>query len=79
MFTPVLAKHTKNLTLVDILAVGMDCMQRNIDEAREFLQAAGIDVGSVAPIVQDKFISAFMRATKPASAIVCCGPTCCGS
>ncbi len=28
-FTPVLAKHTKHLSLVDILSVGVDRMQRN--------------------------------------------------
>jgi hypothetical protein len=34
-FTPVLAKHTKNLSLVDILAVGVDRMQRNFDPMRK--------------------------------------------
>ena len=31
VFTPVLAKHTKHLNLVDILAVGVDRMQRNFE------------------------------------------------
>ncbi len=35
VFTPVLAKHTKNLSLVDILAVGVDRMQRNLDPMRK--------------------------------------------
>ena len=48
-----------------------------IDDAREFLRAAGIDAESVAPKVQDKFISAFVRAKKPAKAAACCGPSCC--
>jgi len=48
-----------------------------IDDAREFLRAAGIDAESVAPKVQDKFISAFVRAKKPSKAGACCGPTCC--
>jgi len=30
-FTPVLAKHTKHLSLVDILSVGVDRMQRNFE------------------------------------------------
>jgi hypothetical protein len=30
-FTSVLAKHTKNLSLVDILAVGVDRMQRSFE------------------------------------------------
>jgi arsenite methyltransferase len=51
----------------------------NIDNAREFLTAAGIDPASVAPQVEGKFISAFVRAAKPASAKVCCAPTCRGS
>lgn len=33
-FTPVLAKHTKHLSLVDILAVGVDRMQRNFEPMR---------------------------------------------
>jgi arsenite methyltransferase len=48
-----------------------------IDDAREFLRAAGIDEESTAPKVQDKFISAFVRAKKPAKAATCCGPSCC--
>jgi arsenite methyltransferase len=51
----------------------------NVDDAREFLKAAGIDANSIAPKVQDKFISAFVRAQKPATAKACCGPTCCAA
>lgn len=51
----------------------------NVDDAREFLKAAGIDADSIAPKVQDKFISAFVRAQKPATAKACCGPTCCAA
>jgi arsenite methyltransferase len=47
-----------------------------VEEAREFLTAAGLDAEVVGPQVKDKFISAFIRATKPA-ALSCCGPTCC--
>ena len=46
----------------------------NLDEARQFLTQAGIDADVVAQSAADKFASAFVRATKPAS---CCGPTCC--
>ena len=35
------------------------------EEAREFLQAAGFDAEKIAPLVQDKFMSAFIRASKP--------------
>jgi len=51
----------------------------NIDDAREFLTAAGIDPASVASQVDGKFISGFVRATKPTSAKACCAPTCCRS
>ena len=51
----------------------------NIEDAREFLKAAGIDADSVAPKVEDKFISAFVRAQKPLSVAACCGPTCCAA
>jgi arsenite methyltransferase len=48
----------------------------SIDDAKEFLKAAGIDADAIAPQIRDKFISAFVRAQKPA-AKTCCGPTCC--
>ena len=44
------------------------------DDARTFLAGNGIDVDSIALQVEGKFMSAFVRATKPRS---CCGPTCC--
>ena len=49
------------------------------EDAREFLSAAGIDVDAIAPDVDGKFMSAFVRAAKPADAgaKACCGPTCC--
>jgi arsenite methyltransferase len=47
------------------------------EESRAFLAAAGLDPDRVAPLIDGKFISAFIRATKPAAA-GCCGPTCCG-
>jgi len=45
-----------------------------IDDAREFLSGQNIDVDAIAPQVDGKFMSAFVRAVKPQS---CCGPTCC--
>jgi len=47
----------------------------SIGDAREFLGAAGIDVDAIAPQVDGKFMSAFIRAMKPAAA--CCGADCC--
>jgi len=48
----------------------------DINDARDFLQTSGLDVDTVAPQVQGKFISAFVRAQKP-KANNCCAPTCC--
>jgi arsenite methyltransferase len=39
-----------------------------IEDAREFLGAAGLDVNAIASQVEGKFISAFVRAQKPARA-----------
>lgn len=36
-----------------------------VEDAREFLSAEGIDVDSIAPHVDGKFMSAFVRAVKP--------------
>ena len=38
------------------------------EDAREFLSAAGVDVDAIAPQVDGKFLSAFVRAVKPANA-----------
>ena len=48
----------------------------NIEDARQFLTGEGIDVDAIAPQVQNKFMSAFIRAVKPAPK-ECCGPACC--
>src|SRR6202011_5810082 len=48
------------------------------EDAREFLTGQGIDVDALAPQVDGKFLSAFVRAVKPArKQEACCGPTCC--
>jgi arsenite methyltransferase len=39
----------------------------SIEDARQFLAAEGLDVDAIAPLVEGKFISAFVRATKPAA------------
>jgi arsenite methyltransferase len=49
-----------------------------IEDAREFLSAQDIDVDAIAPQVDGKFMSAFVRAVKPPKqSEPCCGPTCC--
>jgi ubiquinone/menaquinone biosynthesis C-methylase UbiE len=37
----------------------------NVEDARQFLTAAGVDVDAIAPQTEGKFLSAFIRATKP--------------
>ena len=49
------------------------------EDAREFLSGKGVDVDAIAGRIDGKFMSAFVRATKPRSAKSCCAPTCCGS
>ena len=48
-----------------------------VEEARDFLSSAGLDVDKVAPLIDGKFMSAFVRATKPFPKAACCGPSCC--
>jgi arsenite methyltransferase len=47
----------------------------NVEDARQFLTDAGVDVDAIAPEVNGKFMSAFIRAAKPKAA--CCQPDCC--
>jgi ubiquinone/menaquinone biosynthesis C-methylase UbiE len=51
----------------------------HMEDAREFLSGQGFDVDALAPQVDGKFFSAFVRAVKPAliKEASCCGPTCC--
>src|SRR6202140_4071791 len=49
-----------------------------VEDAREFLSSSGIDVDAIAAQVDEKFMSAFVRAVKPKrTQEACCGPTCC--
>jgi SAM-dependent methyltransferase len=55
----------------------------SVVDARQFLTAQGIDVDAIAPQVEGKVVSAFVRAKKPVAKAVtaqrdCCGPACCG-
>ena len=45
-------------------------------EAREFLEAAGLDAANVGPQIEGKFISASIRAIKPARSGYVIGPSC---
>ncbi len=48
----------------------------NVQDARQFLTNSGVDVDAIAAEVDGKFMSAFLRATKPAEAC-CTGVGCC--
>jgi len=47
----------------------------SVEDARAFLSGQGIDVDAMAPQVEGKIMSAFVRATKPKAG--CCAPGCC--
>jgi ubiquinone/menaquinone biosynthesis C-methylase UbiE len=47
----------------------------NVKDARQFLTQAGVDVDAIAAQVEGKFMSAFIRATRPEAS--CCEPGCC--
>jgi SAM-dependent methyltransferase len=56
----------------------------SVADARQILTAQGIDVDAIAPHVEGKFVSAFIRAKKPATKKSgaeesCCDPSCCAS
>jgi SAM-dependent methyltransferase len=48
----------------------------DVNDARGFLSDTGVGVDAVAPAVEGKVASAFIRAVKPATQ-ACCGPQCC--
>jgi len=46
----------------------------SIEDARQFLAGEGRDVEAIAPQIEGRFMSAFIRAAKPKD---CCGASCC--
>ena len=50
-----------------------------VEDAREFLAGEGVDVDALAPQIDGKFMSGFIRAVKPSDSKdkACCGPACC--
>ena len=48
----------------------------SIEDARTFLVGQGLDVDALTKEIEGKFMSAFIRATKPVAA-ACCAPSCC--
>ena len=47
------------------------------EEAGDFLMAAGLEPDKVGPLIDGKFISAFVRAVKPVRQSATVGPSCC--
>ena len=46
-------------------------------DARQFLTEAGLAADDLAPEIDGRYMSAFIRARKPLRATACCGPSCC--
>ena len=49
----------------------------DVEDARVYLAESGLDVDAIAPVVNGRVTSAFVRARKPEPHAACCGPTCC--
>ncbi len=69
-------EYTAKLTEAGFSKIGIEATRvYGIEEARAFLAGQGLDAEAIAREVDGKFISAFVRATKPAGG--CCNPGCC--
>jgi SAM-dependent methyltransferase len=82
-------EYTAKLSAAGFAAIEIEPTRvYDIEDARAFLSSEGIDVDAIAPQVEGKFMSAFIRAIKPADEpavlseaktqkIACCAPGCC--
>ena len=62
-------EYRSKLTAVGFAAIEIEPTRiYNVEDARAFLSGEGIDVDAIAPQIESKFMSAFIRATKPNSA-----------
>jgi SAM-dependent methyltransferase len=69
------SEYTNKLTKAGFAAIEIEPTRiYDIEDARAFLSNQGVDVDAIAPAVADKFMGAFIRATKP---VGCCTPGCC--
>jgi SAM-dependent methyltransferase len=69
------AEYTAKLTAAGFAAIEIEPTRvYDVEDARAFLSDEGIDVDRIAPQIENKFMSAFIRATKPNG---CCAPGCC--
>jgi SAM-dependent methyltransferase len=71
------SEYAEKLTRAGFETIGIEPTRvYNVEDARAFLSGRGVDVDAMAPQVEGKFMSAFVRAVKPAA---CCAPNCCAS
>ena len=69
-------EYTGRLAMAGFEEISMEpTREYDVEDARQFLTEAGVDVDVIGPQVKGKFFSAFIRANKPKSA--CCQPGCC--
>jgi arsenite methyltransferase len=60
-------EYRRKLTAAGFEAVAIEPTRvYDIEDARAFLSGHGVDADAVAPLVRDTFMSAFVRARKPA-------------
>ncbi len=60
------SEYTAKLAKVGFEAISIEATRvYNIEDARAFLTVKGIDVDAIAPQVEGKFMSGFIRAVKP--------------
>jgi arsenite methyltransferase len=68
-------QYVAKLSKAGFEAIGIEPTRAyDVEDARTFLNGHGIDVDAIATQVEGKFMSAFIRATKPVN---CCAPGCC--
>ena len=71
-------EYRAKLEAAGFAEIGMETTRvYDVEDARAFLATSGVDVDAIAQPVEGKFLSAFVRATKPGAA--CCAPGCCGT
>jgi hypothetical protein len=73
VFTPVLAKHSKNFSLQDSLAIGVDRMQRNFEPMRrqtEHWRAQQLSSASAKLVIYRAFIEGDLQAPKHLAGVV---------
>src|SRR5205085_7228625 len=62
------SEYTKKLAMAGFEEIAMEPTRiYGIEDARQFLAGEGLDVDATAPCIEGKFMSAFVRAVKPAA------------